>query len=72
MKDAPELHLSKEKCLPKWIRIPKARKQQHWDSTDDPVVPLERNLYDHPLAGLLWERHFEKVLIEEGWGKVSR
>ena len=23
---------------------------------EDPVVPLERNLYGHPLAGLLWER----------------
>ena len=27
---------------------------------EDPVVPLERNLYGHPLAGLLWERQFEK------------
>ena len=24
---------------------------------EDPVVPLERNLYGHPLAGLLWERY---------------
>ena len=24
--------------------------------------PLERNLYGHPLAGLLWEKQFEKVL----------
>ena len=30
---------------------------------EDPVVLLERNLYGHPLAGLLWERHFEKVLL---------
>ena len=29
-------------------------------SMEDPVVPLERNLYGHPLAGLLWERHFGK------------
>ena len=35
------------------------------------VVPLERNLYGHPLAGLLWERHFEKVLLEHGWEKVQ-
>ena len=26
---------------------------------EEPVVPLERNLYGHPLAGLLWERQFE-------------
>ena len=28
-----------------------------------PVVPLERNLYGHPLAGLIWERQFEKILF---------
>ena len=33
---------------------------------EDPVVPLERNLYGHPLAGLLWERQFEKNPIEVG------
>ena len=37
---------------------------------EDPVVPLERNLLGHPLAGLLWERQFEKVLSEHGWEKV--
>ena len=26
---------------------------------------LERNLYGHPLAGLLWERKFEKILLKE-------
>ena len=38
---------------------------------EDPVVPLERNLYGHPLAGLLWERQFEKILLQYGWEKVS-
>ena len=38
---------------------------------EDPVVPLERNLYGHPLAGLLWERQFEKVLLEHGWQKFQ-
>ena len=38
---------------------------------EDPVVPLERNLYGHPLAGLLWERQFEKIPLEYGWEKVS-
>ena len=37
---------------------------------EDPVVPLERNPYGHPVAGLLWERQFEKVLIQYGWEKV--
>ena len=37
---------------------------------EDPVVLLERNLYGHPLAGLLWERQLEKALLEHGWEKV--
>ena len=37
---------------------------------EDPVVPLERNLYAHHLAGLLWERQFEKILFKHGWEKV--
>ena len=37
----------------------------------DPVVLLERNLYGHPQAGLLWERQFEKILLKYVWEKVS-
>ena len=37
---------------------------------EDPVVPLERNLYGHPLAGLLWERQCAKILLEHVFGKV--
>ena len=35
-----------------------------------PVVLLERNLYGHPLAGLLWEKQFEKILLKHGWEKI--
>ena len=38
---------------------------------EDPVVPLERNLYGHPLAALSWERQFGKILLQYGWEKVS-
>ena len=38
---------------------------------EDPVVPLERNLYGHPLGGLLWERQIEEILLKYGWEKVS-
>ena len=34
------------------------------------LLLLERNLYGHPLAGLLWERHVEKVLLELGLRNV--
>ena len=44
--------------------------QKSWSRMEDPVVLLERNLYCHPLAGLLWERQFEKVLLEHRWDKV--
>ena len=37
---------------------------------EDPFVPLERNLYDHLLAGLLWERPFDKILLKHGWEKI--
>ena len=36
----------------------------------NPVVPFERNLHGRPLAGLLWERQFEKVLLKYGWENV--
>ena len=32
-------------------------------------VPLERNLYGHLLAGLLWEGQFDKILLKYGWEK---
>ena len=38
---------------------------------EDPVVPLERNLYGHPLAGLSWERQFEKILLKYGSEKFQ-
>ena len=38
---------------------------------EDPVVPLDKNLYGHPLEGLLWEWQFEKILLKHGWEKVS-
>ena len=28
------------------------------------------NLYSHPLAGLLWEREFEKIELKHGWEKI--
>ena len=37
----------------------------------DPVVALERNLYGHPVAGLLCEGQFEKILLKYGWEQVS-
>ena len=61
MEDAPEhLKIPKSECPDIWIRLPKHKWPKSWSNMEDPVVPLERNLYGHPLAGLLWERQFEK------------
>ena len=54
-----------------WIRLPRHKWPKLWSSMEDPVVPLERNLYGHPSAGPLWERQFEKILLKYGWEKVS-
>ena len=71
MEDAPKLlKVPKSECPDIWIRLPRHKWPKSWSSMEDPVVPLERNLYGHPLAGLLWERQFEKVLLKHGWEKI--
>ena len=72
MEDAPKLFkIPKSECPDIWIRLPRHKWPKSWSSIEDPVVPLERNLYGHPLAGLLWERQIEKILLQHGWEKVS-
>ena len=72
MEDAPKLlEIPKSECPDIWIRLPRHKWPKSWSSMEDPVVPLERNLYGHPSAGLLWERQFEKILLKYGWEKVS-
>ena len=64
MEDAHKLlKIPKSECPDSWIRLPRHKWPKSWSSMEDPVVPLERNLYGHPLAGLLWERQFEKILL---------
>ena len=72
MEDAPKLlKIPKSECPDKGIRLPRHEWPKSWSSMEDPVVLLERNLYGHPLAGLLWERQFEKILFKYVWEKVS-
>ena len=73
MEDAPKiLKIPKSECPDIWIRLPRHKWPKSWSSMEDPVVPLERNLYGHLLAGLLWERQIEKTLLQHGWEKVSK
>ena len=50
------LKIPKSECPDMWIRLPRHKWPKSWSNMEDPVVPLERNLYGHPLAGLLWEK----------------
>ena len=68
MEDAPKLlGLPEAECPTFWIRPPRSRHPKSWDEIQDPEVLLERRLHGRPLAGLLCERQFEKVLIENCW-----
>ena len=71
MEDAHKLlKIPKSECPDIWIRLPRHKWPKSWSSMEDPVVPLERNLYGHPLAGLLWEMQFEKIFLKHGWEKI--
>ena len=71
MEDAPKLlKIPKSECSDIQIRPPRLKCPKSWSSIEDPVVPLERNLYGHLLARLLWERQFAKILLKHGWEKI--
>ena len=54
MEDAPTfLKIPKSECPDIWMYLPKHKWPKSRSSMEDPVVPLERNLHGHPLAGLL-------------------
>ena len=51
MTEAPRLlRLPKEECPKLWIRIPPRQRPKSWDKIDDLRVPLERDLYGHPVS----------------------
>ena len=71
--DAPRLFkIPEAECPDVWIRFARHLWPKSWESIEDLVVLLQRNLYGHPLAGLLWERQFEEALSELGWEKVQK
>ena len=73
MEDAHKLFkIPKSECPDVWMRLPRHKWPKSWEHFEDPVVPLERHLYGHPLAGLLWETQFEDVLLELGWEKSTQ
>ena len=72
MEDAPRLlRIPRSECPEILTRLPRHRWPKSWMNIEDPVVPLEGNLYGHPFAGLLWERQFEEILLHLGWEKCT-
>ena len=54
-----------------WILLPRHKCPKSWSNIENTVVLLERNLYGHPLAGLLRRRLSQEVLWRVGWEKVT-
>ena len=72
MEDAPKLLKNSQIGMSRHLDLSTTTQwPKSWSSIEHPVVPLERNLFGHPLAGLLWERQFERILLQHGWEKVS-
>ena len=59
----------KSECPDICIRLAKHKWPKSWSRMEDPVVPLERNLYGNPLAGVFWERQFVESSIGTRLGK---
>ena len=54
MEDAHTLlKIPKSECPDIWIRLPRHKWPKSWSNIEDPVVPPEKNLYGHPLVGLM-------------------
>ena len=47
------LKLPQSECPDIWIRLPRHKWPKSWSSIEEAVVPLERNLCGHLLAGLV-------------------
>ena len=52
MEDAPKLLKNSQIGMSPdiWSRLPRHKRPKSWSSLEDPVVPLERNLYGHPFG----------------------
>ena len=60
MEDAHKLlKIPKSECPDIWIRLPRHKMPKSWSSMEDPVDPLERNLFGHLLARPFRERQVE-------------
>ena len=60
MEDAPKLLKFPNRSVQTFGYAFQDKWPKSWSSMEDPVVPLERNLYGHPLAGLFGKGNLRK------------
>ena len=64
MEDAHKLFkIPKSECPDIWIRLPRHKWPESWSSIEDPVVPLERNLYGHPFGRTVMGKAFRESSV---------
>ena len=67
MEDALKLlKIPKSECPDIWIRLPRHKLPKSWSSMEDPVVPLERNLY-----GILWQDYYGKGNLRKSYRSMA-
>jgi len=53
------------------ISLPKHKQPASRQGIEEPVCPLVRNIYGHPLAALLWEKGSQQRILRRGFEKVK-
>ena len=53
-----------------WISLPPHGRPASWKKVENPVSPLVRNFYGHPLAGFYWEKQCQKAIFKAGFENV--
>ena len=70
MEDAPTLlKMPESECPEIWIRLPRLKWTRSWSSMEDPVVPLERNMYGRPTGRTIMGKAIRESLIETRLGE---
>ena len=73
MEDAPRLlQIPKSECPDILIRLPRHKWPKSWSNIEEPVIPLERNLYGHPTCQIIAGKTNLKTFYWDQDGKKFR
>ena len=48
-----------------WVYLERGQWPPEWEGMMNPVYPLDRALYGHPLAGIYWEWFYTDVAVNK-------